>query len=361
MPALPAPYGLLAELTYRCPLHCPYCANPTAVRDAGSPNLSTAEWSRVFAEAAAIGVHHVGLSGGEPLLRPDLTALIAAARASGLYTNLITSGIGLTRDRALSLKEAGLDSMQISIQSDEAEAADFIAGARTHEAKLAAIGISNAIGFPLTLNVVLHRLNIDRLEAIVRFAASLHATRLELASAQYVGWAFRNRAALLPTREQVARAEKAVPSLKAEFPGIRIAYVPPDYYGTRPKPCLHGWGSRLIAVQPGGRVLPCPTADCIPGLVFDNVRERSLAWIWEQSPAFQAFRGTKWMPDPCRSCPEREIDHGGCRCQAALLTADPTATDPACALSPHRATLESALGAEPSAAFEYRKQPTQST
>jgi pyrroloquinoline quinone biosynthesis protein E len=331
---------LLAELTYGCPLHCPYCSNPVAYPS--GQELSTEEWRRVFAEAAQLGVLHVGFSGGEPLRRADLTVLVAAARAAGLYTNLITSALGLQRPRAAQLREAGLDSVQISFQADEESLGDLIAGTLAHRIKLQAAKVVRELGFPLTVNVVLHRGNIDRVEQIIGMAEGLNAERLELANAQYYGWAFQNRGALLPTRAQITRALETVTAQKKRLLGqMEILFVTPDYYSDRPKPCMNGWGRRFLTVNPVGDVLPCPTASAIKGLRFDNVRAKPLSWIWGQSESFNRFRGTEWMPAPCSECPMREIDFGGCRCQAALLTGDVNATDPACALSPSREKLTS--------------------
>lgn len=332
------PYLLLAELTYRCPLHCPYCSNPPT--GSGGPELSAADWQRVLAEAAALGVLQVGFSGGEPLQRPDLHHLVAAARAAGLYSNLITSALGFNRHRADELKRAGLDAVQISFQSDEEPLADKIAGTNAHAKKLEAARMTRELGFPLTLNVVLHRANIGRLDQIISLAERLGAERLELANTQYYGWAFRNRGLLLPTRAQIAQATQIAAAAQLRLAGkLQILFVVPDYYGDRPKPCMNGWGSRYLTVNPAGDVLPCPTAGEIPGLRFDNVRSRPLCWIWEHSEAFNRFRGTQWMPDPCRTCEFREIDFGGCRCQAALITGNAAATDPACSLSPYRHQL----------------------
>jgi pyrroloquinoline quinone biosynthesis protein E len=334
------PYLLLAELTYGCPLHCPYCSNP--VDYPHGRELSTAEWCRVFEEAAQLGVLHVGFSGGEPLRRADLAELVAVASAAGLYTNLITSAVGLHQQRAAQLREAGLDSIQISFQSDEESLANRIAGTPAHAMKLEAAKIVRDLGFPLTVNVVLHRGNIERLNQIISLAESLKAERLELANAQYYGWAFRNRAMLLPTRDQIARAVEVVAGHKPRLRGrMEILFVTPDYYSDRPKPCMNGWGTRYLTVNPVGDVLPCPTASAIKDMRFDNVRERGLSWIWRESPAFQRFRGTEWMPKPCCECPMREIDFGGCRCQAALVAGDANATDPACSLSPYRDRLTS--------------------
>jgi pyrroloquinoline quinone biosynthesis protein E len=339
----PRPYALLAELSYRCPLHCPYCSNPTRARNDGE--LTTDEWRRVLGEATELGVLQVGFSGGEPLVRRDLAELVRGAREANLYTNLITSGVGLDESRASELREAGLDSVQLSFQSDDVDLADEIAGARAHQRKLAAASFIRAAGIPLSLNFVIHRRNIDRLPQMIGLAEALGAERVELANVQFYGWAFLNRAALLPTREQVARAREVATAAKARLAGkIDIFYVLPDYYETRPKPCLNGWGQRYLTVNPIGDVLPCPTASsAIPDLRFENVRARSLDWIWRRSESFNRFRGTEWMPEPCRSCPQKEIDFGGCRCQAALLTGNAGNTDPVCTLSPNRAHVDAVL------------------
>jgi pyrroloquinoline quinone biosynthesis protein E len=339
----PRPYALLAEVTYRCPLHCPYCSNPTRMRN--DRELTTDEWGRVIREAAALGVLQVGFSGGEPLARRDLAELVHAAREARLYTNLITSGIGLDENRVRELRDAGLDSVQLSFQSDHVDLADEIAGAHAHQRKLAAAAIIRAAGISLSLNFVIHRRNIDRLPQIIELTDTLKAGRVELANVQFYGWAFLNRAALLPTREQVARAREVAAAAKARLAGkIDIFYVLPDYYETRPKPCLNGWGQRYLTVNPIGDVLPCPTASsAIPDLRFENVRESALDWIWRESESFNRFRGTEWMPEPCRSCPQKEIDFGGCRCQAALLTGNAANTDPVCTLSSNRASVDAVL------------------
>ena len=362
----PRPYALLAEITYRCPLHCPYCSNPVAVlsgdleggapvtpRDTGSQELAppykaeltTHEWKRVIHEAAALGVLQIGFSGGEPLARRDLAELVRAAREAKLYTNLITSGIGLDDDRVRALRDAGLDSVQLSFQSNDADLADEIAGAIAHQRKLDAAAKIRAAGIPLSLNFVIHRRNIDRLPKMIELSETLGAERVELANVQFYGWAFLNRAALLPTREQVVRAREIAIAAKERLADkIDIFYVLPDYYETRPKPCLNGWGQRYLTVNPIGDVLPCPTASsAIPDLRFENVRERALDWIWRESESFNCFRGTEWMPEPCRSCPQKEIDFGGCRCQAALLTGNAANTDPVCTLSPNRARVDAVL------------------
>ena len=339
----PRPYALLAELTYRCPLHCPYCSNPTRARSDGE--LTTDEWRRVLRETTELGVLQVGFSGGEPLVRRDLAELVHSARETKLYTNLITSGVGLDESRADELRAAGLDSVQLSFQADDVDLADEIAGVRAHQLKLAAASYIRAAGIPLSLNFVIHRRNIDRLPQIIGLAETLGATRVELANAQFYGWAFLNRAALLPTREQVDRAREIATAAKARLAGkIDIFYVLPDYYETRPKPCLNGWGQRYLTVNPIGDVLPCPTASsAIPDLHFENVRARSLDWIWRESESFNRFRGTDWLPEPCQSCPRKEIDFGGCRCQAALLTGNAANTDPVCSLSPNRVLVDRVL------------------
>ena len=339
----PRPYALLAEVTYRCPLHCPYCSNPTKMRD--DRELTTDEWSCVIREAAGLGVLQIGFSGGEPLARRDLAELVHIARKARLYTNLITSGVGLDENRARELRDAGLDSVQLSFQADDVDLADKIAGAHAHQHKLDVAAIVRSAGISLSLNFVIHRRNIDRLPQIIELTEALGAERVELANVQFYGWAFLNRMALLPTREQVARAKDVATGAKARLAGrIDIFYVLSDYYETRPKPCLNGWGQRYLTVNPVGDVLPCPTASsAIPDLRLENVRERALDWIWRESESFNRFRGTEWMPEPCRSCPQKEIDFGGCRCQAALLTGNAANTDPVCTLSPNRAHVDEIL------------------
>lgn len=336
---IPRPFGLLAEITYRCPLHCPYCSNPVEYPPTGL-ELTTADWKQVFDQASELGVMHVLFSGGEPLQRPDLPELVAAAREAKLYTNLITSGLGLTRNRAEQLRSAGLDSVQISFQADSEPLADSIAGVAAHTRKCGAARLVRELGLPLTFNVVLHRQNLGRLENLIELAEELGAERLELANTQFYGWAFSNKELLLPTRSQLEEADRIAAAAKARLRGkMEVLYVLPDYFGDRPKPCMNGWGRRYLTVNPLGDVLPCPTAGVIKSLHFENIRDHSLHWIWTESEAFNRFRGTAWMPEPCSSCERREIDFGGCRCQAALLTGDPTNTDPACSLSPYRGNL----------------------
>jgi pyrroloquinoline quinone biosynthesis protein E len=337
-----SPLGLLAELTYGCPLHCPYCSNPLDLA-AYSDELTTAEWQRVLAEASELGVLQVHLSGGEPLLRRDLVPIVAAARALGLYTNLITSALGLSARRAGQLREAGLDHVQISVQASEAARSDRIAGLPSFERKLTAARLVKKMGWPLTLNVVLHRGNIDRIDAILELAEILQADRVELANTQYYGWAARNRAGLLPSRDQLGRAEAVVRAARDRLRGqLEIIYVVPDYYSRYPKPCMGGWGRRQLTVVPNGDVLPCPTAHELP-LPRASVREHPLGWIWAQSPLFRRFRGTDWMPEPCRSCDRRETDFGGCRCQAFQLTGDAARTDPVCHLAPDHGIVAAAV------------------
>ena len=355
VPALSAPLGLLAELTHRCPLACPYCSNPLAL-DGRSDELTTAEWTRVFAEAAALGVLQLHLSGGEPAARRDLTELTAAAHDAGLYTNLITSTVGVTRARLVALQAAGLDHVQISIQDTEAASADHIAGyPGAHAHKLATARTVVELGLALTINVVVHRANIARLTELVALGAGLGAGRVEVAHAQYYGWALRNRDALMPSRAQVALATEQLAAVRAQYDGrLVIDAVVPDYYARRPKPCMGGWGQRSLNVTPSGRVLPCHAAETIPGLSFWSVREHGLAEIWTRSPAFAAFRGTEWMQEPCRTCERREIDFGGCRCQAMAIAGDAAATDPACALSPlHPTMVALAEGAADSGTPDY--------
>ena len=333
--ALPAPLGLLAELTHRCPLGCPYCSNPLAL-DKRSDELDTATWARVFREAAGLGVLQVHLSGGEPAARRDLEDIVKSARDASLYTNLITSAVGVTNARLNALADAGLDHVQISIQDNEMESADHIAGYKGAFARKSALAAEIVkLGMPLTVNVVVHRANIARVEAMVDLALSLGAGRVEIAHVQYYGWALKNRAALMPTREQVEQAVADVERLRTAHHGrIVIDAVVPDYYARFPKPCVGGWGRRSLNVTPAGKVLPCHAAEIIPGLEFWNVREHSLGEIWRASPAFNAFRGTDWMQEPCKSCALKEKDFGGCRCQAFLLTGDARAADPVCHLSP---------------------------
>jgi pyrroloquinoline quinone biosynthesis protein E len=354
--ALPKPLGLLAELTHRCPLGCPYCSNPLALAPR-ERELDAAAWARVFREAAELGVLQVHLSGGEPAARRDLVEITAAAHAAGLYTNLITSAVGLTPETLAALDQAGLDHVQISIQDSEAASADRIAGYQGAFARKQALAAEVVRrGLPLTVNAVIHRANIDHIADMVKLALRLSAKRIEIAHVQYYGWALRNRAALMPSREQVERAVATVDELRRRHRGeIVIDAVVPDYYARYPKPCVGGWGRRSLNVMPDGVVLPCHAAQTIPGLKFWSVRKHSLADIWAHSPAFNAFRGNAWMREPCASCPRRGEDFGGCRCQAYALTGDAAATDPVCQLSPHHSRIEALTVQRDTADYIYRR------
>jgi pyrroloquinoline quinone biosynthesis protein E len=338
---IPAPVGLLAELTYRCPLACPYCSNPVDV-DIRAGELDTEGWKRVFSEAAELGILHAHLSGGEPLARRDLVEIVAHCAKVGLYTNLITSGVGLTHDYMQRLSEAGLDHVQLSIQDAEAESADRIGGYEGgFKRKMDVVKWIHEFGLPLTVNAVIHRANIERAGRMVEFAVELGARRVEIAHTQYYAWALTNRKALMPTRAQIEKAVAEVEALREVYAGkIVIDHVIPDYFATYPKACMGGWGKRTLNVTPRGKVLPCHAAETIPGLEFWSVTDHSLSDIWYKSPAFNAYRGTDWMPEPCRSCERKEIDYGGCRCQALALTGDARNTDPICHLSPEHHKVE---------------------
>jgi len=350
------PIGLLAELTHRCPLGCPYCSNPLAL-EPRADELDTATWMRVFKEAAALGVLQVHLSGGEPGARRDLPEITASAREAGLYTNLITSGVGITTRTIRDLWEAGLDHVQISIQDSDAVSADRIAGYRGAFARKCALAAEvKRLGLPLTVNLVAHRANIERIGAMVELALELKASRIEIAHVQYYGWAVKNRAQLMPTADQVRRAVTEVEELRQRHHGkIVIDAVVPDYHARFPKPCVGGWGRRSLNVTPSGKVLPCHAAEVIPGLEFWNVRDHSLAEIWTASPAFNAFRGTDFLPEPCASCERREIDFGGCRCQAFLITGDARATDPVCHFSPAHREIEALAAVQQDRPYDYRR------
>jgi len=350
------PLGLLAELTHRCPLGCPYCSNPIAL-ESRADELDTATWARVFAEAADLGVLQVHLSGGEPTARRDIVEITEAAHRASLYTNLITSAVGLTEKKLAALARAGLDHVQISMQDADAISADRIAGYDGAYARKNAIAREVVqLGIPLTVNAVIHRANIDRIGTMVEQAVALGASRVEIAHVQYYGWALANRAKLMPTRQQVERAVGCVEALRQRYHSIIVIdAVLPDYFARYPKPCLGGWGRRSLNVSPSGKVLPCHAAETIPGLEFWSVREHSLADIWRSSPAFNAFRGTEWMKEPCASCPRRLQDFGGCRCQALALTGDARATDPVCHLSPHHVLVAELAEQRDDAPYIYRR------
>ncbi len=350
------PLGMLAELTHRCPLGCPYCSNPLAL-DGREGELDSATWARIFREAADLGVLQVHLSGGEPGARRDLREITASAHSAGLYTNLITSAVGITDKTLAALAVAGLDHVQISIQDSEASSADRIAGYDGAFARKRALAVEVVrLGLPLTVNAVIHRANIEHVADMVELALALGASRVEIAHVQYYGWALKNRARLMPTRAQVEWAAAQVETLRKRHHGrIVIDAVVPDYYARYPKPCVGGWGRRSINVTPTGKVLPCHAAESIPGLEFWNVNEHSLAEIWARSPAFNAFRGTVWMKEPCASCPRREQDFGGCRCQAFALTGDAAAADPVCHLSPAHGVVTALAAIGEETTYSYRR------
>lgn len=336
MSKLESPLALLAELSHRCPLQCPYCSNPVELERAAN-ELDTEGWHRVLDEAAEMGIHQVHFSGGEPLVRKDLEELVKHAADIGLYTNLITSGVMFTEARVNGLAELGLEHVQISFQDSDAANADRIGNFKNgHSKKVAAAKWIGEAGMSLTVNAVTHRQNLDHLEDIIDMSVELGAQRLEVAQVQYYGWALKNRAAFMPTVQQLEWATKVVEEARERLKGVLVIdYVIPDYYARRPKVCMGGWGRRFLNINPAGKVLPCHAAESIPNMRFDSVTEHSLAWIWENSEAFNKFRGTDWMPEPCRSCDRKEIDWGGCRCQAMALTGDAANTDPACELSPY--------------------------
>jgi len=344
---VPNPLALIAEVTHRCPLHCVYCSNPLELASI-KEELTTAEWTHVFQQSGQLGMLHAHFTGGEPLARPDLTELIAAARDAGLYANLITSGLGLNDERLQTLVDAGLDHIQISFQDSREPAANWIAGAKAHAHK---IELSQAIRrrvdekkLAFTVNLVVHRQNLDHLEEMIAFIEQLNPERVEIAHTQYYGWALANRAALMPTRVQLEKAVAIVADAEKRLAGrIRIDSVVPDYYAKYPKACMGGWGRRLMLINPAGKVLPCHAAEVLPRMSFENVREKTLEWIWQDSASFRKFRGEDWMPEPCRSCDRRTEDFGGCRCQAFLLTGDDLVTDPACSLAPSHSIVEAAV------------------
>jgi pyrroloquinoline quinone biosynthesis protein E len=355
-----APVGLLAELTHRCPLQCPYCSNPLELERVNQ-ELTTAEWQDVMRQAAELGILQIHLSGGEPTVRKDLEDIVEVAAKAGLYTNLITAGVTLTRDRLKRLKELGLDHVQLSIQDVDDANAERISAYKGGLAKKRELGKwVRELDMPLTINAPIHRHNIENLPNIINFAVELGAGRIEVANIQYYAWALKNRASLMPTRAQVLKSAEIVEEAKERLKGVMVFdFVVPDYYAKTPKPCMGGWGRGVMNVTPQGRVLPCHAAESIPGLEFDNVKDRRLADIWLHGQAFEKYRGTSWMKEPCKTCPRREIDFGGCRCQAMAFTGDAANTDPACHFSPHHAAFvaaaenESAESTPP--AFVYRR------
>ena len=337
------PLWLLAELTYRCPLHCVYCSNPVDYTAYGE-ELATEEWVRVLREGRQLGATQLGFSGGEPLVRDDLEVLVAEARTLGYYSNLITSGIGLNERRIAALREGGLDHIQVSFQDSTREMNDFLSSTRTFDLKRRIAKLVKQYDYPMVLNVVLHRLNIDHVGQILELAAELEAEYVELANTQYYGWAFLNRDLLLPSQEQLERAEEVTNRFRERVGNrMKIYFVVPDYYENRPKACMNGWGSVFLNLTADGLALPCHEARMLPGLEFPSVREHDLRWIWHDSPAFNRYRGDEWMKEPCRSCPEKAKDYGGCRCQAYLLTGDAALADPVCDKSPHHALITRAV------------------
>ncbi|WP_298976749.1 pyrroloquinoline quinone biosynthesis protein PqqE [uncultured Roseobacter sp.] len=358
---VPHPIAMLAELTYRCPLSCPYCSNPVEMTRQEA-ELDTDTWARVFREAADLGVLQLHLSGGEPASRRDLTDLVTAAREAGLYTNLITSGIGLTEKRLAALDAAGLDHVQLSLQGTNPEMADEIGGYKGgFKRKMQVAEWIGKIGFPLTLNAVLHRRNLHQLPRALEMAQEMGARRIEVATVQFHGWALKNRDALMPTREQAREATQIVTEARTRLKGrLVIDYVPADYHEDYPKRCMGGWGTSGLNVIPDGTVLPCHAAQSIPHLSFERVQDRSLSDIWYQGAAFNAYRGTDWMAEPCQSCERKTVDFGGCRCQAMAIVGDAAATDPVCIKSPHHGALQAQAdthAAQGDAPLIYREMP----
>jgi pyrroloquinoline quinone biosynthesis protein E len=337
------PLWLLAEVTYKCPLHCVFCYNPVDYTAYGQ-ELSTDDWLRVLRQGRELGAAQLGFSGGEPLVRDDLEVMVAEARRLGYYSNLITSGVGLNEKRIAAFKEGGLDHIQLSFQDSTRELNDFLSSTRTFELKRKVAKLIKQHDYPMVLNCVLHRHNIDHVEQILEMAEAMEAEYVELANTQYYGWAWVNRDHLLPTREQVARAEEATNRFRRRVgKKMRVFFVVPDYFEERPKACMNGWGAVFLTITADGLALPCHEARQLPGLDFPNVRDHDLGWIWRESPGFNAYRGDAWMKEPCRSCPEKAKDFGGCRCQAFLLTGDAANADPVCGLSPNHHLVTEAL------------------
>lgn len=352
------PQALIAEVTHRCPMHCVYCSNPLEMQGREA-ELSTNAWINIIQEAAKLGCLHLNLTGGEPLSRNDLAELVRAGRSAGLYVNLITSGLGLTRERLATLVEAGADHIQLSFQDSVEDTANLFGGARAHAHKCKVAELIREQPIAFTVNMVVHRGNLDRLDDLIGLAEELKADKLEIANVQYYGWAFKNRARLLPTREQWEKSLPVVTNARERLKGkMRIDFVLPDYYAKYPKPCMGGWGKLVMLIDPAGRVMPCHAANVIPGLVFEKSLDRPLRWIWEESSAFQRFRGDAWMPELCRQCERKEVDFAGCRCQAFLLAGNAETTDPICSKSPLRGLVDEILAhANCSADWVYRVDP----
>src|SRR5689334_15242623 len=328
------PLWVNAEITFRCPLHCLFCYNPVDYSRSG-PELTTEQWVRALREARALGAIQLGISGGEPLMRDDVETIVAEAHKMGYFITLLTSGIGLTEKRISAFREGGLDAIQLSFQDSTRELNDFLSSTKTFELKSKVAKLIKQYDYPMVLNVVLHRLNIDHVQTILEMAEAIGAEQVELANTQYYAWAMVNRDHLLPSREQLQRAEEVTNRFRAHIGDkMKIYFVVPDYYASRPKACMAGWGSVFLNIAADGMALPCHEARMLPGLTFPNVKEHNVGWIWNESPGFNAYRGDSWMKEPCRSCPDKSKDYGGCRCQAFMLTGDATNTDPVCELSP---------------------------
>ena len=340
----PKPLWLLAEVTYRCPLHCAFCYNPTDYVSHTQNELTTDEWIRALQEARKMGALQLGISGGEPLLRDDIEEIVAEAGSLGYYSNLITSGVGLTEKRIAEFKRGGLDHIQLSMHDITKEINNFITDTNTFELKKKVAAMIKDYGYPMVLNVVIHRYNIEHIGEILEMAEALGAEYVELANTQYYGWSLINRAQLMPTREQLEKAEAVTNKFRERVGNkMRVFFVVPDYYSDRPKKCMNGWGEVFMIVTANGTVLPCHSARVLPNMTFPNVRENGLEWAWTESPAFNKYRGDSWMKEPCRTCPEKEKDLGGCRCQAFLLTGDAESADPVCSLSPNHNVILQAI------------------
>ena len=338
------PLWLLAEVTYRCPLHCAFCYNPTDYDKHTKNELSTEQWLQALRDARKMGALQLGISGGEPLLRDDIEEIVAEAHKLGYYSNLITSGVGLTEKRIQAFKEGGLDHIQLSMHDITEDISNFITDTRTFELKKKVAAMIKSHGYPMVLNVVIHRYNIDHVDKILDMAEALGADYVELANTQYYGWSLVNRSQLMPTREQLNRAEAATNAFRERIGNkMKVFFVVPDYFSDRPKKCMNGWGEVFMIVTANGDVLPCHSARVLPGLTFPNVREHGLEYAWKESPAFNQYRGMDWLKEPCRSCDEKEKDLGGCRCQSYLLSGDAEAADPVCTKSPHRHLIDEAL------------------
>ncbi|HTO42946.1 MAG TPA: pyrroloquinoline quinone biosynthesis protein PqqE [Burkholderiales bacterium] len=351
------PLWLNAEITFRCPLHCVYCYNPVDYARSG-PELTTDEWLRVLRQARELGAVQLGISGGEPLMRDDVEVMITEAHRLGYYSNLLTSGVGLTEKRIAAFKEGGLDQIQLSFQDSTRELNDFLSSTRTFELKSKVAKLIKQYEYPMVLNVVLHRLNIDHIQAILDMAEAMGAEHVELANTQYYAWALLNRDQLLPSSEQLRRAEEITNQFRARVGNkMKLYFVVPDYYANRPKACMNGWGSVFLNVAADGLALPCHEARMLPGLTFPNVRDHDVRWIWYESPGFNAYRGDSWMKEPCRSCPEKVKDFGGCRCQAYMLTGDATNTDPVCDLSPNHRLITDVVARAQTAGPQVKVQP----